>query len=158
VVTRIQYRRIASVADRVAERAVREVERYLADPQFRFSLPLASTGTPFRQRVWQSLAGIPVGESRTYGELARALHTAPRAIGGACAANEIALVIPCHRVVGSQGSLGGFMSAKGRPERELLPLGGKTRSAKGALISAVEGDPIAIKRWLLKHEGYRFGA
>jgi methylated-DNA-[protein]-cysteine S-methyltransferase len=150
--------RAQAPTDRIAERVVLEVERYLADPHFRFSLPLASTGTPFRQRVWQSLAGIPVGESRTYGELARALHTAPRAIGAACAANEIALVIPCHRVVGSQGSLGGFMSTKGRAERELFPLGGTARSAKGALIGAVEGDPIAIKRWLLKHEGYRFGA
>ena len=117
----------------LAERVVRQVERYLADPHFRFTLPLAREGTPFRQRVWQALAGIPVGESRTYGELARLLHTAPRAVGGACAANTIALVIPCHRVVGSQGSLGGFMNA-------------------------VEGDPIAIKRWLLAHEGYRFGA
>jgi methylated-DNA-[protein]-cysteine S-methyltransferase len=187
MVTRIQYlptsERSQAPTDSVAERAVREVERYLADPHFRFSLPLASTGTPFRRRVWQLLAGIPVGESRTYGELARALHTAPRAVGGACAANQIALVIPCHRVVGSHGSLGGFMSAKGRPERELLPLGGTARSAKGAPIcakgrpegellprggkarsaesapiSAVDGDPIAIKRWLLKHEGYRFGA
>ena len=49
------------------------------------------------------------------------------------------------------------MSATGRPERELLPLGGKARSAKGAPICAVDGDPIAIKRWLLTHEGYRFG-
>ena len=75
---------------------------------------------------------IPVGESRTYGEIARSLHTAPRAVGGACGANPIALVIPCHRVVGSQGSLGGFMGM-------------------------TDGDPIAIKRWLLTHEGYRFG-
>ena len=160
VVTRIQYlplsERTQAPTDGVSERAAREVERYLADPHFRFSLPLASTGTPFRQRVWGWLAGIPVGESRTYGELARALHTAARAIGGACAANEIALVIPCHRVVGSRGSLGGFMRAKGLPERPLLPLEGKGGSAKGARI--VEGDPIAIKRWLLKHEGYRFGA
>ena len=145
VVTRIQYlptsERVQAPTDWIAERAVREVERYLADPHFRFSLPLASIGTPFRRRVWESLSEIPVGESRTYGELARTLHTAARAIGGACAANEIALVVPCHRVVGSQGSLGGFMSAKGRPERELLPLGGKARSAKGALISEVDGDP-----------------
>ncbi len=89
-------------------------------------------GTPFRRRVWDALSTIPVGESRTYGEMARRLATAPRAIGGACGANPIALVIPCHRVVGSQGAMGGFMNA-------------------------VDGDPIAIKRWLLTHEGYRFG-
>lgn len=136
VVTRIEYlplsERAQAPTDRVAERVVSEVERYLADPQFRFSLPLALDGTPFRRRVWQSLSSIPVGESRTYGELARALHTAPRAVGGACAANEVALVVPCHRVVGTQGSLGGFMNA-------------------------MEGNPISIKRWLLTHEGYRFG-
>ena len=117
----------------LAARAMRQIERYLADPHFRFSLPLAPVGTAFRRRVWRALEGIPVGESRTYGELARQLHTAARAVGGACGANNIALVIPCHRVVGSQGSLGGFMNA-------------------------IDGDPIAIKRWLLAHEGYRFGA
>ena len=125
--------RAQSPTDSIAERTCRQIERYLADPQFRFSLPLAPAGTLFRRRVWDTLAEIPVGESRTYGELARALHTAPRAIGGACGANPIALVIPCHRVVGTHGSLGGFMGV-------------------------TEGDPIAIKRWLLTHEGYRFGA
>jgi methylated-DNA-[protein]-cysteine S-methyltransferase len=119
-------------ADAVAERTCRQLRRYLADPHFRFTLPLAPEGTPFRLRVWDALAGIPVGESRTYGELARRLATAPRAVGGACGANPIALVIPCHRVVASQGSLGGFMGV-------------------------VEGGPIVLKRWLLKHEGYRFG-
>jgi methylated-DNA-[protein]-cysteine S-methyltransferase len=135
-VTGIEYLRRTergmAPADAIAERAVREIERYLADPHFRFTLPLRPAGTPFRHQVWQALARIPVGESRTYGELARRLHTAPRAIGGACGANVIALVIPCHRVVGSHGSLGGFMNA-------------------------VDGDPIVIKRWLLAHEGYRFG-
>ena len=135
-VTGIEYlpktERAQAPSNAIAERAVRQIERYLADPHFRFTLPLAPAGTAFRQRVRQALAGIPVGESRTYGELARQLHTAPRAIGGACGANDIALVVPCHRVVGSQGSLGGFMHA-------------------------VEGDPLAIKRWLLTHEGYRFG-
>ena len=136
-VTGIEYlpktERAKAPENALAERAVRQLERYLADPQFRFTLPLAPAGTPFRQHVRQALEKIPVGESRTYGELARQLHTAPRAVGGACGANAIALVIPCHRVVGAQGSLGGFMHA-------------------------VDGDPIAIKRWLLKHEGYRFGA
>jgi methylated-DNA-[protein]-cysteine S-methyltransferase len=136
-ITEIEYlpksERAKAPDNALAERAVRQIERYFADPEFRFSLPLAAAGTAFRQRVRHALAGIPVGESRTYGELARQLHTAPRAVGGACGANNIALVVPCHRVVGSQGSLGGFMHA-------------------------VDGDPLAIKRWLLTHEGYRFGA
>jgi methylated-DNA-[protein]-cysteine S-methyltransferase len=135
-VTGIEYlslrERAQAPVDSIAERACRQLERYLADPQWRFTLPLAPAGTAFQRRVWDSLAKIPLGESRTYGELARSLHTAPRAVGGACGANPIALVIPCHRVVGSQGSLGGFMGV-------------------------TEGDPIAIKRWLLTHEGYRFG-
>jgi methylated-DNA-[protein]-cysteine S-methyltransferase len=137
VVTSIEYlpkaERGKAPDNALAERAVRQLERYLDDPEFRFSLSLAAAGTPFRERVRSALTGIPVGESRTYGELARQLHTAPRAVGGACGANDIALVVPCHRVVGSQGSLGGFMHA-------------------------VDGDPLAIKRWLLRHEGYRFGA
>ena len=116
----------------LAERTCRQLERYLDDPTFRFTLPLAPAGTAFRRRVWDALPAIPVGESRTYGEIARQLSSAPRAIGGACGANPIALIIPCHRVVGSRGSLGGFMGV-------------------------TEGNPIDIKRWLLAHEGYRFG-
>jgi methylated-DNA-[protein]-cysteine S-methyltransferase len=119
--------------DRIAERAVREIERYLADPHHRFRVPIAPGGTPFQRKVWDALAAIPVGESRTYGELARLLHTAPRAVGGACGANNIAVVMPCHRVVGTHGSLGGFMGV-------------------------TKGDPLSVKRWLLTHEGYRFGA
>ena len=124
--------RAQAPTDAIADRACRQIERYLADPRFRFTVPLAPTGTPFRRRVWDALTTIPVGESRTYGEVARKLATAARAVGGACGANPIALVIPCHRVVGSQGALGGFMGV-------------------------TAGDPIAIKRWLLAHEGYRFG-
>jgi methylated-DNA-[protein]-cysteine S-methyltransferase len=124
--------RAQAPTDSVAERACRQLERYLADPEFRFSLPLAPAGSAFHRRVWDAISQIPVGESRTYGELARRLHTAPRAVGGACGANPIALVVPCHRVVGTHGSLGGFMGV-------------------------TAGDPIAIKRWLLTHEGYRFG-
>ena len=137
LITSIEYlpksERAKAPDNSLAERAVRQIEEYLEDPEFRFTLPLAAAGTPFRERVRQALTGIPVGESRTYGELARQLRTAPRAVGGACGANDIALVVPCHRVVGSQGSLGGFMHA-------------------------TAGDPLAIKRWLLAHEGYRFGA
>ena len=135
-VTGIDYlprgERAQAPGNALAERACRQLERYFNDPEFRFTLPLAPAGSAFRRKVWDALSAIPVGESRTYGEMARALHTAPRAIGGACGANPIALVIPCHRVVGTQGSLGGFMGT-------------------------TSGDPIAIKRWLLTHEGYRFG-
>jgi methylated-DNA-[protein]-cysteine S-methyltransferase len=135
-VTGVEYlsrsERAQAPRDAIAERACRQLERWLDDAQFRFTLPLAPGGTAFQQRVWRALSDIPVGESRTYGEMARKLATAPRAIGGACGANRIALVIPCHRVIASQGAMGGFMNA-------------------------TAGDPIAIKRWLLAHEGYRFG-
>lgn len=135
-VTAVEYLplnvRAQAPANTVAERACRQLERYLSDPEFRFTLPLAPSGTSFRHRVWETLKTIPVGESRTYGEIARRMSSAPRAIGGACGANPISLIIPCHRVVGSQGSLGGFMGV-------------------------TEGNPIDIKRWLLTHEGYRFG-
>jgi methylated-DNA-[protein]-cysteine S-methyltransferase len=135
-VTRVSYLPLATRAraprDPVAERAVRELERYLADPEFRFTVPLAPQGTPFQRRVWDAIAAIPRGESRTYLEIARSVRTAARAVGQACGANRIALIIPCHRVVGTRGALGGFMH----------------RAA---------GDAIDIKRWLLAHEGYRFG-
>jgi methylated-DNA-[protein]-cysteine S-methyltransferase len=125
--------RAAAPTDRVAETAARELERYLSDPGYRFQVALAPAGTAFQQRVWAALSAIPRGLSRTYGEVAREMGTAPRAVGQACGANRIALIIPCHRVVAAQGSLGGFMHAE-------------------------EGDSITIKRWLLAHEGCRFGA
>jgi len=119
-------------ADRTAARAVAELQRYLADGEYRFSVPLAPRGSAFQRRVWDAIAAIPPRESRTYGEVARSVQSAARAVGQACGANPIALIIPCHRVVGSRGALGGFMHA-------------------------AAGDPLAIKRWLLVHEGYRFG-
>ena len=135
-ITRVTYlplsERAQAPADMISERAAREVERYLDDPEFRFTVPLSPGGTAFQQRVWNALSEIPPGQSRTYGEVARMVRSAPRAVGQACGANRIALIIPCHRVVGAMGSMGGFMNSD-------------------------EGDPIAIKRWLLTHEGYRFG-
>ena len=136
-VTAIEYlpgsARTRAPADATAAQVVAQIERYLADPQYRFTLPLAHPGSAFQQRVRAALLQIPVGESRTYGEVARALRSSPRAVGRACGANPLALIVPCHRVVGSRGALGGFMQS-------------------------AAGDPLAIKRWLLAHEGYRFGA
>ena len=119
--------------DAITARALRELERYLDDPEFRFSVPLDPGGTPFQRRVWEAIRDIPLGESRTYGEIARVVASGPRPVGQACGANRIALIIPCHRVVGSRGALGGFMNA------------------------ADADGPRRIKRWLLTHEGYRFG-
>ena len=159
--------RLVAPSDRVAARAARELERYLDDPAFRFTVPLAPKGTPFQRRVWDAILDIPAGESRTYGELARRMVTAARAIGQACGANPIALVIPCHRVVGSLGSLGGFMGTAGtfapsRSESRSLFAGtlrtaGDDRHADMGSDPDLPRSPAAIKRWLLNHEGYRFG-
>src|SRR5205814_2700126 len=98
--------------DTFAERACRQLERYLEDPEFRFSLPLAAAGSAFHRRVWEAIAQIPVGESRTYGELARRLHTAPRAVGGAPRADPDGPGGPCPRGGGTPASPGGFRGGR----------------------------------------------
>lgn len=94
-------------ANALAERACAQIEKYVADPGYRFKLPLKHVGTDFQRRVWEQIAAIPRGQTRTYGDLARALRSAPRAVGQACGTNHFPLVIPCHRVVAANG-LGGF--------------------------------------------------
>ncbi|MCX6956409.1 MAG: methylated-DNA--[protein]-cysteine S-methyltransferase [Verrucomicrobia bacterium] len=88
----------------------REVGEYFAKKRQTFSVPLAPSGTPFQQSVWTALQRIPFGATRSYGDLATALGKpdAARAIGRANATNPIALIIPCHRVVGGDGSLTGY--------------------------------------------------
>jgi O-6-methylguanine DNA methyltransferase len=74
-------------------------------------LPVDAPGTPFQQRVWAALRAIPYGQTRTYGQIAEELgmrRGAARAVGAACGANPVSLVIPCHRAVGSDGKLHGF--------------------------------------------------
>ena len=117
---------LAAPANALAARAARQLERYLADPDFGFSLPLAEVGSAFQRRVWQAICGIPRGRTLTYGQVAKAIRSAPRAVGQACGANWFPLVVPCHRVVGAAG-LGGF-------------------GHHG------EGFHLEIKRWLLAHE------
>lgn len=106
---------------------IEQLEAYFRDSRYSFRVPLAPVGTAFQRKVWEALQAIPPGTVLTYGELARQLDTAARAIGGACRSNPIPILIPCHRVVGRQG-LGGY-------------------------AGEVTGDPLAIKRWLLRHEG-----
>lgn len=115
--------------DALSERAMRQVERYLVEPDFRFDLPLAPLGTAFQQKVWQVIAAIPRGAVLTYGDVARRIQSAPRAVGQACGANWFPLVIPCHRVTAA-GGLGGFSH----------------HDEEG-------GFHLGVKRWLLAHEG-----
>jgi O-6-methylguanine DNA methyltransferase len=84
--------------------------RYLAAPARRLSLPLDIRGTAFQRRVWAALQKIPMGKTATYQEIARRIGApkAARAVANACAANKLALVIPCHRVVRADGSLSGY--------------------------------------------------
>jgi methylated-DNA-[protein]-cysteine S-methyltransferase len=97
-------------ANALAERACAQIEKYTADPGYRFRLPLKQVGSAFQRRVWGQIAAIPCGETRTYGDIARALRSAPRAVGQACGTNYFPLVIPCHRVVAA-GGMGGFAHA-----------------------------------------------
>jgi methylated-DNA-[protein]-cysteine S-methyltransferase len=117
--------------DALSEKAARQVERYFAEPDFRFDLPLAPVGTAFQQKVWQAISAIPRGEVLTYGQVARLIRSAPRAVGQACGANWFPLVIPCHRVTAT-GGLGGFSNHDDET-----------------------GFHLGVKRWLLKHEGIK---
>jgi methylated-DNA-[protein]-cysteine S-methyltransferase len=98
--------------------ALRLLARYFAGEPVVFDLPLAPAGTPFQHRVWTAMRAIPHGETVTYGEFARSLGSTPRAVGGACGANPIPIVIPCHRVVAANGpggySGGGGLATKAR--------------------------------------------
>ena len=102
---------------------------FVGDAAALATLPVAPAGTPFQRRVWERMSAIPAGEVLSYGALAGELGTSARAVGGACRANPIPIVIPCHRVVAAHG-LGGYSGERG-------------------------GDWLAKKRWLLAHEGAR---
>ena len=90
--------------------ARRQLEEYFAGLRAAFSLPLAPEGTDFQKAVWRELENIPYGETRTYGQIARALGNpnASRAVGMANHKNPVAIMIPCHRVIGADGSLTGY--------------------------------------------------
>lgn len=113
---------------KLAEKAAKQIDRYITQPDFCFNLPLKKVGTDFQQRVWNAISSIPRGEVRTYGQIAKHIKSAPRAVGQACGANWYPLVIPCHRVTAA-GGLGGF-----------------------AHHDDETGFYVGIKRWLLTHE------
>lgn len=103
--------------------AERQLRAYFARQLRAFDLPLSASGTAYQQRVWHALLAVPHGTTTSYGALAARLGSVARAIGSANGANPIAIVVPCHRVIGNDGSLTGYA-------------GGLDR-----------------KRWLLQHEG-----
>lgn len=90
--------------------ARRQLEEYFAGMRQTFTLKLAAEGTPFQQQVWAALCTIPFGETRSYGEQARSIHNekAVRAVGLANGKNPIGIIVPCHRVIGANGSLTGY--------------------------------------------------
>jgi methylated-DNA-[protein]-cysteine S-methyltransferase len=116
-------------ADAVADAAARQVAAYLRDPDFRFTLALPEVGSAFQRKVWAAISAIERGTVKTYGDVARHIGSAPRAVGQACGANWFPLVIPCHRVTAA-GGLGGFSHHDDE-----------------------HGFHLSVKRWLLAHEG-----
>lgn len=111
----------------LAEQACQQLAGYLANPRAGFDLPLKAAGTAFQRSVWRTIAAIPPGRTLTYGEIAKRLKSAPRAVGQACGRNPYPVAVPCHRVVAADGGLGGFANARG-------------------------GYLLDTKRWLLEHE------
>jgi len=101
--------------------ATEQLEQYFRGERTEFELTLDYGGTPFQHRVWDALREIPYGETTTYGALARALEAQPRAVGAAVGATPIPIIVPCHRVIGSDGSLTGYGGGLPR-KRALLDL------------------------------------
>jgi len=97
-------------SDAVLVATARQLDSYFAGQLRTFDLPLAPVGTPFQRRVWSALRDIPFGETRSYGQLAKTIGqpSAMRAVGAANGRNPIAIIVPCHRVIGADGSLTGF--------------------------------------------------
>ena len=117
----------STVLHGLAKQIDEQIKNYCQSSNNLFNLPVQLEGTDFQKKVWRALQKIPVGEVKTYGELAADLHTSPRAVGNACRRNPIPFIIPCHRVVSKTG-IGGFSGE-------------------------VEGEYLSIKRKLLRHEG-----
>lgn len=114
------------------KRIAAELDAYFNNACAPLRWPLQITGSDYQQRIWRALQAIPTGTVKTYGELAEEIGGSPRSVGNACRQNPIPIYIPCHRVVAKHG-LGGFS--------------GKTA-----------GPRLALKRWLLQHEGVRLAA
>ena len=121
---------------------VRAIVRHLAGSQPQLDLPTDVAATAFQRRVWEALRAIPFGTTRTYSEVARSLGrpTATRAVARACATNPTSIVVPCHRVVRTDGALGGYRWGL---HRKQLLLEQETRNAKRGADSPNRGKAVS---------------
>jgi methylated-DNA-[protein]-cysteine S-methyltransferase len=100
--------------------AKRQLERYFDGGLEQFELPLRPYGTTFRKQVWDAMLRIPYGSTQTYGKIAADVGSQARAVGGACGANPIPIIVPCHRILGANGALGGYSGEGGTETKAFL--------------------------------------
>jgi len=124
------------------KRAAREIAEYFTGRRRRFTVPLAGAGTPFQRRVWRALGKIPYGRTVSYGEVAHSIgaRAAVRAVGAAIGRNPLAIIVPCHRVIGADGSLTGYAGGLDR-KRALLTLEGVTSQRRSQPASISQTRP-----------------
>ncbi len=134
-ITRLDWRAAVRTEETpLLREARRQLAAYFAGKLRAFDLPLALHGSPFQQSVWRAMQRIPYGETRSYGELAHETDSAPRAVGGACGSNPIAIIVPCHRVLAAGQRIGGYSGGKGvATKRRLLELEGAAAMARREL-------------------------
>lgn len=102
------------------EEAAQQLRDYFAGNRTDFDLPLHPEGSDFQKAVWRQMLKIPYGGTRTYGDLAKAIDGTARSVGTACGANPIPVIIPCHRVVGADGTMTGFSGGEGVETKQAL--------------------------------------
>lgn len=120
VKTNMEYSKGEKVETQLIKKAYEQITEYLEGKRKEFTLPLLIKGTTFQEKVWNELLKIPYGETKTYAEIAKKIgkEKASRAVGGACHNNPIMIVVPCHRVIGSNKKLVGY--AGGLDIKEML--------------------------------------
>ncbi len=134
----------------VLRQAARELSEYFAGRRTRFEVSMAAAGTPFQRAVWQAIAAIPFGATITYVELARraGFPGSARAAGAATGRNPLTIVVPCHRVVGSDGSLTGYAGGLDRKRallrREGVALAAADRDERGQAVQRPRSTATAI--------------